>query len=65
MNVDIEKIASKKQPFWRSIYEVFYDSYFEVVKLFTTKHLNQCRNNSNESQNIPSEVKAYFKKMAM
>ena len=30
MNVDIENIASTKQPFWKSIYEVIYDSYFEV-----------------------------------
>ena len=31
MNVDIKNIASKKEPFWRSIYEVIDDSYFEVV----------------------------------
>ena len=29
MNVDIENIASKKQPFWRQIYEVIANSYFE------------------------------------
>ena len=40
MNVDIENITSKKQPFLRSIYEVIYYSYFEVVKLFPTKKLN-------------------------
>ena len=34
MNVDIENIASKKQPFWRSIYEVIDDSYFELVNDF-------------------------------
>ena len=34
MNVDIENIASKKQPFWISIYEVIHDDYFEVVQLF-------------------------------
>ena len=64
MNVDIENIASIKQPFWRSIYEVIDDSYFEVVKLFPTTFLNQCKNNPNEPQNIPSEVKAALKKMA-
>ena len=47
MNVDIENIASKKQPFWRSIYEVIDESYFRVVKLFPTKVLNQCKNNPN------------------
>ena len=45
MNVDIENIASKKQPFWRSIYEVIDDSYFGVTKIFTATFLNQCRNN--------------------
>ena len=34
MNVDIENIASKKQPFWRSIYEVIDYAYFEVIKTF-------------------------------
>ena len=29
MNVDIEKIASKKQPFWIPIYEVIENSHFE------------------------------------
>ena len=31
MNVDIENVASTKQPFWRSINEVIDDSYFEVI----------------------------------
>ena len=57
MNVVIENIASKKQPFWRSIYEVIDDLYFEVVKLFPTTFLNQCTNNPDKHQNIPSEVK--------
>ena len=32
MNVDIENVASKIQPFWRSIYEVIDTSYFERKK---------------------------------
>ena len=62
INVDIENIASKKQPFWRTIYEVIDYSYFEIVKLCPTTFLNQCKNNPNEPQNIPSEVKASFQK---
>ena len=62
MDVNIENIASKKQPYWRSINRIIDNSYFEVVKLFTTTFLNQCKNNTNEPQNIPSEFKAYFKK---
>ena len=34
MNVEIENIFSKKQPFWRPIYEVIEYSYFEETKLF-------------------------------
>ena len=34
INVEIENIASKKQQFWISIYEVIDDSYFGVVIFF-------------------------------
>ena len=60
MNVDIENISSKKQPFWRSIYEVIENSYFEETTLFPTNNLNQCRNIPNEPQKIPNEIKADF-----
>ena len=60
MDVDIENIFSKKQPFWISIYEVIDYSFFEETKLFPTKFVNRCRNNPSEPQNIPSEVKADF-----
>ena len=36
MNVDIENSASKKQSFWRPIYEVIENSYFEETRLFPT-----------------------------
>ena len=62
INLDTEKIASTNQQFWRSTYEVIDDSYFRVVKLFLTKLLNKYKNNPNEPQSIPSEIKAYFKK---
>ena len=60
MNLDIEKISSTKQPFWRPIYEVIDDSYSGEVKLFPKRFLNQCRNKPNEPQNIPNEFKAAF-----
>ena len=60
MNLDLEKISIKKQPFWRPIYEVIDDSYFGEVKLFSKMFLNQCRNNPNEHKNIPNEFKAAF-----
>ena len=33
MNVDIGNIGSKKQPFWRPIYEDIENSYFGETKL--------------------------------
>ena len=60
INLDIENIASKKQPYWRPIYEVIEDSYFEEKKLFPTKHLDQCRNNPNETQKISNVIKEDF-----
>ena len=47
INVETEKVASKKRPFWRSIYEVIDDSYFEEKKIFPTTFLTQYRNNPN------------------
>ena len=62
MNVDIENISSKKQPFWIPIDEVIENSYFEATKVFPTKQLDQCRNNPNEPQNIPNEIKLVLNK---
>ena len=56
------KHFQKKQPFWIPIYEVIEYSYFEETKLFPTIVLNQCRNNPNQTQNIPNEIKADFSK---
>ena len=61
INVEIENIASTKQLFWRSIYEVIDDSYFDIVKIFSTTFLNQCKCNPNEHQSIPNEIKADLK----
>ena len=42
---------------WRPIYEVIENQYFEATKLFPKKVLDQCRNNPNNPQNIPNEIK--------
>ena len=57
------KHCQKKQPFWKPIYEVIENSYFEETKLFPTI-LNQCGNNPNEPQSIWNEIKAALKKVA-
>ena len=60
VNVGIENVSSKKQPSWRPIYEVIDNSYFVETKFFSTEFLDQCRNNPNEPQNIPNEIKSAF-----
>ena len=60
INGDIENITSKKEQFWKSIYEVIDYSYFGVVNFFPKLFLNQCKYNPNEPQNVPSKVKAAF-----
>ena len=62
-NLDIENIASTSQNIWRSIYEVLHDDFFSVLKFFPTEFLNQCK--KNDPRNIPNEVKAVFKNMAL
>ena len=61
-NLCIEIISSTSKQIWRSIFEVIYDTYFKVVKLFPTEFLDQCFKNPNEPQNIPNEVEADFEK---
>ena len=63
MNSDIENIASTNQSFLISIYDVINDSYCGVVKGFSKMFQNQCENNPNEPQNMPSEVKAALKQL--
>ena len=61
MNVYIETSPVKTNKFWRPIYEVTENSYFEEKRLFPTKVLEQCKNNPNEPQNIPNEIKLDLK----
>ena len=62
MNSDIENIAITSQKIWISIYKVIHDDYFQAVKLFPTQFLDHCKENGNEPQNIPTEVKTALKK---
>ena len=65
MNLYIESIASKEQPFWRPMYELIKNLYFTSTKLFPTNFLDQCRNNTHEPENIPNEIKAALKQKDM
>ena len=62
-NVDVENIASRKK--WRPIFKGIDNSFFSATKLFPTEFQDQYRNNTNNTQNIPSEIKVALKKMAI
>ena len=59
MNLEIGKIVNKKN--WRPIYEVIDNSVFAVTNVFLTEILDQCKNSSNETLNLTSEVKVSLK----
>ena len=44
------------------IYEFIDNSFFAATKPFPTEFLDQCKNNPNEPQNLPSQVKSSFEK---
>ena len=50
---------------WRPIYEVIYEAYIKGSNIFPEDFIRECKNNSNESQFIPSDVKNNIKRMAM
>ena len=42
---------------WIPMYEVIYEAYIKESNIFPDDFIRECKNNSNESQFIPSEVK--------
>ena len=50
---------------WRPIYEVIDEAYIEESKIFPGDFIRDCKNNINEAQFIPREVKNIIKQMAM
>ena len=55
MNVDVGNIDNII--FWGPIYEVIDSLFFAATKLSPTGFLDQCRDNQNKPQFLPSEVK--------
>ena len=50
---------------WRTINEVIDEAYIEDSKIFPRDFIKECKNNSNEAQFIPREVKNNINRMAM
>ena len=71
MSIDIEDIdtfetiTKVNTTKWSPIYEVINKAYFIGSKNFSDDFIKECKNNSNESRDIPREVKNNIKRMAM
>ena len=71
MNIDIEKIntfekrskVNKNQ--WRKIYEFIEEDYLEESDISPYGFIKKCKDNANEAQFLPLDVKNNIKKMAM
>ena len=63
MNIDIDKIntyelRNKLNTIkWRPIYEVIYEAYFIDSKMFSDAFMQQFKDNANDAQFIPLEMK--------
>ena len=70
MSIDIEKIDTFETRTkvntikWRPIYEVIYEAYFIGSKIFSDDFIEEYKDNSNESGDIPCKVKNNIKRMA-
>ena len=58
----MSKISPKAKKIWRPIYEVIHASFFEETNIFPKPFLELCKNNPNQPQFIPSDVKIVLKK---
>ena len=65
MNLDVENIANKKQNKLDTNIRSYWSFVFLATNIFPTEFLDQCKNNPNSPQNIPSEVKVALKIMSM
>ena len=58
------KLFPKAGKCLRPLYDVIDTSFFSSTKMFPTNILDQCKNNPNETQFLPSEVKVDLKEKA-
>ena len=65
MNVDIENISSFKIYFGDQYMKLLKIHIFKKQNYFQYNCLNQCRNNPNNPQSIPNEIKSALKKMSI
>ena len=69
MNIYIENIDKIKNSHkhyakqWRTIYEVIQQEFFDETEIFPDDFIKHFKNNTNESHNIPIEVKNNIKKI--
>ena len=70
MNIDIENINTIEKrnkvytKLWRTIYEVIQQYIFKETDIFPGNFIKKCKNNANEAQFLPLEVKTNIKRMS-
>ena len=61
-NINTYELGKKSNTIkWGPIYEVIYEAYFIESKNFSDAFMQQCKDNSNEAQFIPLEMKNTLK----
>ena len=71
MNIDIEdiktfEIRNKVNTIkWRILYEVIEEAYFKESGTFPDNFTKQCKDNANETQFIPNEIKNNINRISM
>ena len=57
-NIDTYEIRNKANTIkWRPIYEVIEEAYFKEYEIFSDAFMQQCKDNANEPQFIPLDIK--------
>ena len=64
LKINAENINKNIRTIWRPIYEVI-NAPFLKKRIFSTRFLDLCKNNSNKPQFLPSYVRIVLKIMAM
>ena len=57
-NINTYEIKNKVNTIkWRPIYEIIEEDYFKLSKIFSDDLMQQCKDDANEAQFIPLEIK--------
>ena len=61
IDIDVENINKNDNNTWRNIYEAIDEGEFVNVELFPRAFINLCKNNTNDPQDIPTDINKNIK----